>query len=271
MKFDIAVPAGEMYRKLIANKEAVEKKHDIRVLVLEESKCSELMLANRVKAALLNPIGYGQAVGNADYRIIPGPALATYYFTGLSSIIFKEGLNKINTITTKYPENFIVKIGLQLLKENYQINPDVVKEDIAFSESTAEASVILGKAPLGKGLDISEEWFLFSDLSLPLAFWVCRSEEYPENIVDIINELADNPADHEEIISEYPELSPSEDNRTGKLILHWNDEFESGLEYTLKFLYYLQHIPEIPAIKVLGQDVIKHTTNSIEAILKEII
>jgi predicted solute-binding protein len=240
------------------------------VLVLEENKCSELMLSNRVKAALLSPIGYGQAVVNADYRIIPGPALATYYFTGLSSILFKEGVNKINAVSTKYPESFIVKIGLQLLKENYQMNPEVIKEDKPLSDSIADASIILGKAPSGKGLDISEEWYMFSDLSLPLAFWVCRSEEYPENIIDIIKELSDKSAEQEEIISEYQDQPPSEENRTGKLIRHWNDEFESGLEYTLKFLFYLQHIPEIPAIKVLGRDEIKHATNSIEAILQDI-
>jgi hypothetical protein len=269
MKFDIAVPAGEMYSKLIANKDLVEEKYDVRVLVLEENKCSDLMINNRVKAALLSPLGYGKGIVNADYRIIPGPALAAFYYTGLASIVFKDGVNQIETVATAIPDSFIVQIGLQLLQENYGISPKVIKADKDINESNADASIIIGKAPNNKGLDISEEWYMFSDLSLPLAFWVCRSEEYPESIVDIVKELADDPAKQEEVISEFPDKPNSENNRTGKIIRHWNDEFESGLEYTFRFLFYVQHLEAIPGIKILGHDEIKHSTSAIEAILKD--
>jgi len=269
MKLDIAVPAGEMYSKLIINKDLVEEKYGIRVLVLEENKCADLMLNNRVKAALLSPIGYGKGVVNADYRIIPGPGLAAFYYTGLASIIFREGVNQIKTLATSQHDSFIVKIGMRLLQENYGMDPKIINADKELKGRDTDASIIIGKHNNNKGLDITEEWYMFSDLSLPLAFWVCRSEEYPENILEIINDLAENPAEHEEIVSEYPNMPSSEENRTGKIIRHWNDEFERGLEYTFRFLFYVQDLPVIPAIKILGQDEIKHSTSSIKAILED--
>ncbi len=256
-----------MYSKLIANKEAVQEKYDVRIFVLDESKCSELMLSNRVKAALLNPIAYGRGVKTADYRIIPAPGLAGFYYTGLASIIFKEGLKKVETLATALPESFIAQIGLRLLLENYGMDPKIIVPDKPDSKTLpdADASIILENTSGAEtGLDITEEWYMFSELALPIGMWVCRSEEYPPNIQELVKELAEDPAQQEEIVSEIKPGSNTDEIRTGKIIRHWNDEFESGLEFMLRFLYYSQYIPEIAGIKVLGRDQVVPSVKSIQ-------
>ena len=257
MRIDIAVPNDPMYKKLLANKKQVEEKYNVRILAVEESKCSSLMLNNRVSAALLTPIGYGNGVKTADYRIIPGPSLASYYYTGLASIIFNKGLRNIERIATSNPNDFIVKIGLLLLSENYGINPEIVKASGNMEKKIAEADAAIVKGDIfgsEQGMDISEEWFMFSEMALPLAMWVCHAEEYPEKIVEIVKDLADDELQENEITSDNHINTSTDENRSGKLIWNWNDEFEQGLDHILQFLYYLQHIPEIAGIKVLGRD-----------------
>lgn len=257
MRIDIAVPTGKMYDKLLKNKAEVEKKHNARILAVDETKCSQLMLNNRVSAALLNPIGYGQGVKIADYRIIPGPGLAGFYYTGLASIVFRQGLKEIETLATPYPNDFIVRIGLQILRENYGMNPVIIekKGDLEDIIKDSDAAIIKEKTSGSEqGLDICEEWYLYTEKALPLSMWVCRAEEYPENIIQIVKDLAENPVEQEEQVSETFSHDANEDKRIGKIIRHWNDEFEDGLEYMLQFLFFLQFIPEIAGVKVLGRE-----------------
>ena len=94
-------------------------------------------------------------------------------------------------------------------------------------------------------------------MPLPLAFWVCRAEEHPENIEQIINEIMSIDGKIEEHIHE--EIINKKDyyEREGSILRKWNDEIEKSLEQCMQFLFFHQIFPAIPAVKVLGKEVVE--------------
>jgi hypothetical protein len=257
MKINLAVPDNEVFTPLILNKEKICKEYDINLLIVSETKAADLMLKNLVDAALLSPYGYGLGVTQADYRIIPGPCLATYGFTSLASLFFRQGLKTIDKVVSPTPDDYMMKIGKLLLAETYNLLLDVEKKNGSSAEllKHADAALVWEESSHSvTALDISEEWSISYDFPLPLAFWVCRSEEYPEKISEMIHGLADNELiDVEDIIDMDSPGKPTE-KRAGKLFWRWNDEIETATEQALQFLYFHQLVPEIPEVKVLGKE-----------------
>jgi len=90
------------------------------------------------------------------------------------------------------------------------------------------------------------------DMPLPLAFWVCRSEEYPDEIQSIINEMASSELIPEEEVSDNESGEYGE--RTGIIFWKWSDDIDKALEQTLQLLYFHQLIPELAGVKILGMD-----------------
>lgn len=257
MKINIAVPDNQVFSPLIFNKEKICKEFDINLLIVNETKAADLMLKNLVDAALLSPYGYGLGVTQADYRIIPGPCLASYGFTSMASLFFRQGLKTIEKVVSPAPEDFIMRIGRLLLAETYNLLLDVEKRQGNSSEllNHADAALVWEESSHSlTALDISEEWSISYDFPLPLAFWVCRSEEYPEKISEIIHALADNELIDEEDIIDEDSPGNMHEKRAGKLFWRWNDEIETATEQALQFLYFHQLVPEIPEVKVLGKE-----------------
>ncbi len=251
----LAVPNNQIYDEILFNQDLLKSKGEISIFRLNENDCASQLLKNKVDAALLTPMGYAMGLFDADYRIIPGPALLSQSYTGAGTIIFGKELKSVKTFASDSPDDFMVTIGKLLLGERYNIFPSMDDRYKDIENMLKNCDVVItwnGESEDRITLDISDEWFDMNEFALPLAFWVCKSEGFPENILNILNSLASETVE-KEIIEELPEgkdFAP----RQGKMLYSWNDDYERALEFTLHFLYYHQLITEIPAVKLLGRD-----------------
>jgi len=260
MEIKIAIPKNEIATKLISNFENVKDKYNLVVNKLDEEKCLELLVANRVDATILTPLSYGALLGKPDLRIIPGPAYTAIGYTGLASINFKENLGKIDSIAILEKDDFLITLGRLLLKEKFDIDPKIIKlkEIDENTLSIADATITLGNiGNTWSALDVTDEWYDAFEMPLPLAFWVCRAEEHPENIETIINELMTTDSKEEEHIHEELNDKKGYSGREGSILWKWNDEAEKSLEQCMQFLFFHQIFQAIPAVKLLGKELIE--------------
>ena len=257
MTTTIVLPTNPIFDIYCKNKDEVEARYGTRIIRLPEKDCISTMLYNRADAAFLSPLGYGLGLGRADYRIVEGPALGLLGYTKTASIYFKEGLVTLASAMSDEPDDFIMLMANLLLREMYDIELDLKKntEGIDKILGVADAAILWGnKQEIPNSLDISDEWFEFFNYQLPLGFWVCRNEEHPIAIKEIITDLI-GPAFtlEDDILEELPldkDLLP----RQGRILRKWDDDMEQALEQTISLLYYHQFLSEIPAIKILGRD-----------------
>ena len=252
----IAVPENKLFSKFTNNLISISEKNDIQIITASEKRCTELLHSNRVDIALLSPLGYGLGVNNVDYRIIPGPALATHGFTSIASIFFKPGLKNVTSCIAENPDDFIMIIGRLILEEKFDLllnigqNKGSVEELLKIADS---AMAWQRHTPGDVSLDISDEWFDTYEMPLPLMFWVCHYDDTTEDYFRLIRSLFSTDNEFEELVIDDERIS--EDYiRSGKLTWVWDNDFEDALAETLSFLYFHQLLPEIPAIKLLGRD-----------------
>jgi len=251
----LAVPNNQIYDELLSNINSQNIKDEINIFRFSEKECASHLLNNRVDAALLTPMGYAEGLFDADYRIIPGPALLSEAYTNSGTIIFGKGLKSVKSFASDKPDDFIVTIGKLLLGERYNIFPSLENNYKTIEDMISNCDVVItwnGEKEERVTLDISDEWFDMNEFPLPFAFWVCKSEEAPENIQSILTSLASDSVE-KQITEELPEGKDFVP-RQGKFLFRWNDDYERALEFTLHFLYYHQLITEIPAVKLLGRD-----------------
>ncbi|MGQ9818588.1 MAG: MqnA/MqnD/SBP family protein [Candidatus Kapaibacteriales bacterium] len=253
----IAFPNNVFYENLFTRADDFAPKNNIRIYKLSENGCTDYLLRNLVDCAFLSPLGYGQAIKIVDLRIVPGPMLFASDYTGLASIFFRQGVDKIETIITNSSDDFIVLIGKLVLKEKFGIDANLKqikgsKEDLL---QNFDSAILWGKSKNDEiTLDVSEEWFDLVEEPLPLGFWVVRAEEYPPNILNIVKALSiENLPLEEEIIENLAE-GIERPSRKGKIIWQWREDLEDAIFSALMFLYYYQILPEIPAVKILGRD-----------------
>ncbi|MFC2130862.1 MqnA/MqnD/SBP family protein [Bacteroidota bacterium] len=258
MEIKLAIPDNFIYNWLIKNSEIVCRDYNVKIYKVSEEKCIELMLSGKVDTALLSPRGYGLGVGKTDFVIIPSAAFSTVGFTGLASIYFKEDLRTIETIATPSPDDFLIKIGILMLAERYNMHPEVIKTEGSVNDllKKADAAIIWGfGSAQSNALDVSEEWFDSFEMPLPLAMWVCKSLEHPENIEEIVMNLSDKNIEAEQQVLEEEQIDNSPClAREGLIIREFNKEIETSLDQTLQFLFFHQHLNEIPAVKIMGRD-----------------
>ncbi|MBI5324009.1 MAG: hypothetical protein HZB41_01795 [Ignavibacteriae bacterium] len=251
----LAVPNNPIYDELLFNQESLKAKGEITLYRLSENECASLLMANKVDAALLTPFGYAKGLLDADYRIIPGPALLSESYTKAGTIILSKELKNIKNCSSDFPDDFIISIGKLLLGEKYNMFPEIEKKNQTIEEMIKTSDIVITWNGEDEGritLDISEEWSDMNEFPLPLAFWVCKSEIEDENLLNTLTSLASTKKENR-INEELPEGKDFEP-REGKLSFSWNDDFERALEFTFHFLYYHQLISEIPAVKLFGRD-----------------
>ncbi len=253
MKNKIAVPDTPYLKDLFANSDKVKEEYGFEFFVVPEDKIGEFFFNNRFDLALLSPMDYALGIGKSDYRILEGPCFAAEAYTKLGSVYFNPNLPDISTIGTPTPENFLIKIAKLLLAERYEMHPNIMKFDGSVSESLAKHDAVLtlvSDKEIEATLDISEEWYINSSSPLPLAFWVARNDEAPNDAHDIIKKLAADFYQTDIIINEQ-----SEDGsfvREGRILKVWNEEIAKALVEVIELLYYHQFIPEIGDVKMYG-------------------
>ena len=257
MKSRIAIPDNKIYSGLTSRADEVKENYDVEIFSMPESRISELMASNRMDAALMNPLGYGKGVTDADYRIIPGPAMSAVGYTSLGSVFFKKGLSTIEKAVTPNPEDFLVIMGKLMLAENYGMSPELIQKSGTPEELLEEGEAVIAQMPNyreDRALDITEEWFINYDMPLPLGIWVCRSDDCTAVIINAIRDMASRDLIKEEDIVELSRHREVFEPRIGKLFWTFTDEVKTSLDQTLQFLYFHQYLPEIPAVKIFGED-----------------
>lgn len=255
MSIKIAVPDNPVYSELVLNSEAAGIE-EIKIYRVPEQQCSELLYTNRVDAAFITPLAYGQSVGSGDYRIVPGPVIAYGGYSGKASIYFRPGAVQIKTCASPAPEDFIMILGRLLLMERYDIEVEIEKLKGSRDEILKKAdSAMLWEhsRPGADSLDISELWGDSFEIPLILGFWACPAEDYHPAVAETVNRIWDHNLMPEEYVAEDvgDSVIPP---REGIILRRWNDEMEPALEKTLDLLFYHQLINELEAVKILGRD-----------------
>ncbi len=255
MKNKIAVPDTPYLKEMFINSDKIKKEYGVEFFVVPEDKIGEFFANNRFDLALLSPKDYAMGIGKADYRIVEGPCMASEAYTKLASVYFNPNLADIATIGSPTPDNFLIQIARLLLAERYDMHPNISKHDTNVAESLAKYDAVIAlnsDSKIEAALDISEEWYINSSSPLPLAFWVCRNVEAPENTKEIVKKIAADFYQTEVIIHEH-----SEDEslvREGRILKTWNEEIAQSLVEVIELLYYHQYIPEIGDVKMYGDE-----------------
>ncbi len=259
----IAIPDNPFFLPLVQNRALIAQQYNFTIITASEERCAELLLTNRAEIALMSPLGYGAAVAQVDYRIIPATAISSEGFTDIASVYFSPSLQTIDSIASPNGGDFIIQAGKIVLAEKFDIHPKFIAARGSIDELLALAdSALLWHSPdlPPASLDISEEWLDAFETPMPIAFWVCRPDDLPENITDIIRSFATHDLPDYRLVHDHECESPEShhdefsDYRTGKIHYKWTDETEDWLDHTLDALFYHQLIPALPAVKIFGRD-----------------
>lgn len=253
----IAIPDNLLFQPLVARAEEVAVANNGRVIRTTEEQCIHLLHANSADLALLSPYGYGKGVTQSDYRIVPTTCCILNGWTNTGAIFFGKGLETINTLTSSVPDDFITRAGQIILEEQFDIEHPLQPGKGTVAELLTTHDAVIGwrgNEDEYTGMDISEEWQLCFDTTLPIMLWVCREENSVElPLFDITEQLA---APNLQAVQQCTEQHPHGDTfaREGEILWRWNEQTEEHLTQILYLLYYHQCFPEIPAVKILGRD-----------------
>ncbi len=252
----IAVPDNPVYAPLIANIDAVAAARGFDVLRLPEADCADALLRNRAELALVSPFGYGKAVGRADYRIVPGPALVNRGLTYTASIYMRENAADLQSCASPHAGDFIPQLGAMILNEKFglPLAVEAVKpESVGVLLDSFDVVIDWGFDDRQKVvLDVSDEWYDLTSLSLPMMMWVCRPDDMPEDLADMVQSFV-SPDARSEAIAEQTYYSANAE-REGLILWQWDEDVEPALHKLFEMMFFLQRIPEIPAIKLWGRD-----------------
>ena len=252
----IAVPDNSLYAPLIANIDPIAAARGFDVVRASEADCADMLLRNRAELALVSPLGYGQAVGRADYRIIPGPAYINRGLTYTASIYMRENAAEINNCASPHAREFMPRLGAMVLNEKFglPLSVEAVKPG-PIAGMLEQYDVVIDRgfdAGQKVVLDVSDEWFDLTSLPLPVMMWVCRPDDMPEDVAEMVQSFVAPDVRPVEVVEQTYHSANAE--REGEILWQWNDEVEPALHKLFEMMFFLQIIPEIPAIKLWGRD-----------------
>ena len=260
MSFRIAVPKNKIFSKLYSNNEFITNNPKISLIMVDEKDIYSFLWGEKVDLALMSPLSYSQGVVNSDFRIINAPSLSVEGYSALASIFFNRGLKSINSVISSNNNDFLIQIGKIMLAEKFDLQIDMKYQKGNTGELLQQFDCVIdwnNEDNRFESLDITEEWFDNFEIPLPLCFWVCKADSYPEGIDKIPAYLADPLLDDEEIINDL-ELATALENeydpRQGRLIWKMDDDFEHNLSQVLQLLYFHQLIDNIGAVKLFNRD-----------------
>ncbi len=256
MKLRVAIPDNPAFARLTERAAEVCRQNDFELLPVSTDRCADLLHRHFAELALITPEAYGSAVGSADYRIVRGPALMLEGFCKQASIYFRPGAADIASCAIAEPNEFVSRMGGVVLGEKFQLPLTIAAHKGSPTELLRRFDAVLAMGSddsLAASLDISEEWQDLTGEALPLLQWVCRPEEMPANIEEIVGLMAAPDLPENEVISDTPD-DPDGLSRQGVIHWRWNDASEAALNKTIEMLFYLQFVPAIAAVKIFGRD-----------------
>jgi len=257
MSIKIGIPNREIYNPLIERFEQIKAEYNLNLFRDSDERIAELFSQKKLDVALLNPIGYANGIGIADYRIIQQTCIAYENYTGELSIFFNRSANQFKSLAAVDEHDYLTVVARIILAERYDSFPEIkeVKSGLdAMLESCDTAVVWQGSTGNDYALDISENWFDTYEFPLPIGFWVCRADDYPQNINEIIAKLVNPELPDEFPIMEHFHVAESEYEREGVVHYRWSEDIETSLNETMQLLFVLQVLDAIPEIKLLPKE-----------------
>jgi hypothetical protein len=254
MQIKLAVPEiNYIMDYMLGNRFNIDET-DIKLIFGSEQSSLEALINNDADAAIITPREYGKALKLLDLRIMHQPFVTASGYSGLATIEFQGKGDKIESCYCPSPDSYLMNIGRLVLSEKYGLAVKFVENENYTKDSPEmlDISMIWGTSETNpRTLDITEEWMDAFDIPLPLAFWVCRSDNFPEHIQEVVKSLIGNfiqrigiKEPNSSVVKNLP--------RTGELLTTYTPEIESALDQTFHVLFYHQVFDEIPSIKMFG-------------------
>ncbi len=227
------------------------KQYDFELFRTDEAEMFNVLRTNKYDLALINPLLYSKSMNFTDLRIFPETCIAHVGFTGMLSIRFARNCHDLTLITTDNPDSYVATIAKVLLSERYDLEPNFVVQD---ENNLNSAKILIGEQNPDNSLDLSEDWYDTFEIPLPMTFWCGKNEEIVPGFKQLINE-----SPQEDLKSEFTVIEKDNEKtvtyaRGGSIITRWNDDVKSSLEQTLQMLYLRGYFPDIPAVKILGDN-----------------
>lgn len=252
----IAIPDNPLYASLTERIDAVAAARNFDVVRVSEQRCADLLLRNSAELALLTPLGYGQAVGRADYRLVRGPALVTRGLTYMASIYMHEHAERLERCVSPHADDFMIRTGAMILNEKFGLPVSVQQAASAPVEELLRSYDMVVDWGFDSAqkvvLDVSDEWSDITGLSLPMLIWACRPDDMPEDLEELVQAFASPDAEPQTVVEQTYHSTNAE--REGSILWQWSDDTETALHRLFEMMFFLQYIPEIPAIKIWGRD-----------------
>lgn len=254
MSVRLAVSNENFFKSLIANKDVAIKNYNLEILEMDEKSCYNSLINNRVDSALITPLGFAKCLERGNFSLVSGPFLASEGFTSIASIFYNKNQRTLKTCGTANPDNFLSILAKIILLEKYSLDINFIKDNSKKDELLKKYDMALlleGSFQNDISQDLSEEWFDCYEMPLILGLWAVRSEEFPQNIKEIVNFLIDKNLNYETEVEEKTSKTSRVEKSKGKLIWNWNEDFRKILENTFEILYYHQFIYDIHDIEVI--------------------
>ncbi|MCU0424167.1 MAG: hypothetical protein MUF71_00940 [Candidatus Kapabacteria bacterium] len=261
MSIVIAIPTNPLFAPLVANADRVAKEIGARIIRGTEQECHGYLGRHIADVALVTPLGYAQESLKTDLRILPVSALTLDALTYIGSMYLHQNASSdtFERCASPHAQDFLMQMGVGVLSEKFDMELQFEQVQGSVAELLAKYDAVLDygfDAAQSVALDISDEWSDYFGEILPLALWVCRPEEVPEEIADIVEQFRDAEISLRQEITEI-EHNGTSAYRNGVLSFEWTEETEEALQHTIELLYYWQYVPRVAATKLWGRDVVE--------------
>ncbi len=256
MRVRVAVPNDELLTPLFSSPPPA----DVELMLTSPEDCAQLLATNRVDVALLSPLAYGHAGATTEYRIIPASALALEGYTERVWLYFRPSVRTLRRCAVPSRTHFLTHALRLLLLELYDLDPElIVRPGQTVAQALTDADAVLSWhedfSTLHR-LDLSEEWYTAFEHPLVLGFWVCRGEELPAQLPDLLLQLAAPGLPEAEAVVECvePRPTPALPARRGQLYWRWSTTLSEALHETLTLLYYHGLVPHLREVTLWNAD-----------------
>ncbi len=261
MSIVIAIPTNPIFAPLVTHADRVAKEIGARIIRGTEQECHGYLGRHIADVALVTPLGYAQESLKADLRILPTSALTLDSLTYSGSIYLHQDsqADTFERCASPNSADFLMQMGVGVLSEKFDVELQIEPAQGSVAELLTKYDAVLDygfDATQAVALDISDEWSDYFGEILPAALWVCRPEEVPEDIGDVIGQFRDKETPLQQEISEI-EYNGTSAYRNGVISFEWTDETEEALQHTIELLYYWQYVPRVAATKLWGRDVVE--------------
>jgi predicted solute-binding protein len=222
-----------------------------KLYTVSETEALDLLLNERVEAALISPLSYFQGGKINDLRIIPSKCISSIGYTELFSIYFKSGLTSISDCGKPKLDEYFSNLFKILYAENYDLKLNLVTSDKSILEQIGEfhCAVDFGRdKSIELVMDLSDDWFITYNSPLPIAYWVCKNKDNDHDQLALDNLIK---LKLEEI--KVRDMRNLLDEREGIIKFTWDHEQEKSLEHLLDLLFYHQIIPDMADIKLINE------------------